>query len=59
MLKAPGVPEQANFLVIGGGINAASVGYWLAPHGCAMVPERESPPGYHSTGRSAAMFMES
>ena len=48
------MPEHADFLIIGGGIAAASVGYWLAPHGRVIVLERESRPGYHSTGRSAA-----
>jgi len=51
--------EQADFIIIGGGIAAASVGYWLAPHGRVILLERESQPGYHSTGRSAALFMES
>jgi D-arginine dehydrogenase len=51
--------EQADFLIIGGGIAAASVGYWLAPHGRVVLLERESQPGYHATGRSAALFMES
>jgi D-arginine dehydrogenase len=51
--------EAADFLVVGGGIAAASVGYWLAPHGRVILLERESQPGYHSTGRSAALFMES
>jgi D-arginine dehydrogenase len=51
--------EPADFLVVGGGIAAASVGYWLAPHGRVILLERESQPGYHSTGRSAALFMES
>lgn len=50
---------QADFLVVGGGIAGASVGYWLAPHGKVVVLEREPHPGYHSTGRSAALFMES
>jgi D-arginine dehydrogenase len=53
------MPEQADFLIIGGGIAGASAGYWLAPHGRVILLERESQPGYHSTGRSAAMFMES
>ena len=53
------MPEQADFIIIGGGIAAASVGSWLAPHGRVIVLERESQPGYHSTGRSAALFMES
>ncbi len=51
--------EQADFIVIGAGIAAASAGYWLAPHGRVLLLERESQPGYHSTGRSAALFMES
>ena len=51
--------EQTDFLIIGGGIAGASVGYWLAPHGRVTLLERESQPGYHSTGRSAAVFMES
>ena len=49
----------ADFVVIGGGIAGASLAYWLAPHGRVIVLERESQPGYHSTGRSAALFMES
>ncbi|MDM0104008.1 FAD-dependent oxidoreductase [Variovorax sp. J22R24] len=49
---------QADFLIIGGGIAGASVAYWLAPHGRVVMLEREAQPGYHSTGRSAALFME-
>lgn len=52
-------PVQADYLVIGGGIAGASVAHWLAPHGRVIVLERETQPGYHSTGRSAALFMES
>lgn len=51
--------HQADFIVIGGGIAGASVAYWLAPHGKVVLLERESQPGYHTTGRSAALFMES
>lgn len=51
--------NQADFIVVGAGIAAASVGYWLAPHGRVVLLEREAQPGYHSTGRSAALFMES
>ena len=51
--------QHADFLVVGGGIAAASAGYWLAPHGRVILLERESQPGYHSTGRSAALFYES
>ena len=35
------------------------MGYWLAPHGKVVILERESQPGYHSTGRSAALYMAS
>lgn len=52
-------PIPADFLIIGGGIAGASVAYWLAPHGRVILLEREAQPGYHSTGRSAALFMES
>ncbi|MEI8031615.1 MAG: FAD-dependent oxidoreductase [Comamonadaceae bacterium] len=51
--------EKADFLIIGGGIAGASVAYWLAPHGRVILLERESQPGYHATGRSAALFMQS
>lgn len=50
---------DSDFLVIGAGIAAASVGYWLAPHGRVTLLEREAQPGYHSTGRSAALFLAS
>ncbi|HDS1696379.1 MULTISPECIES: FAD-dependent oxidoreductase [unclassified Pseudomonas] len=47
-------------LIIGAGIAGASLGYRLAVAGQqrVLLLERESQPGYHSTGRSAAMFME-
>src|SRR5881397_1678776 len=49
----------ADYIVVGAGIAAASVGYFLGAHGSVVLLERESQPGYHSTGRSAALFMES
>src|SRR3954468_24450288 len=51
--------EEADFLVVGAGIAGASIGYFLSPHGRVIVLERESQPGYHTTGRSAALFIES
>lgn len=51
--------EAADFIVIGSGIGGASVAYWLAQQARVIVLERESQPGYHSTGRSAALFMGS
>ena len=50
---------DSDFLIIGSGIAAASIGHWLAPHGRVTLLERESQPGYHSTGRSAALFLAS
>jgi D-arginine dehydrogenase len=47
---------EADFLIVGAGIAGASTGYWLAPHGRVVVLERETQPGYHSTGRSAALY---
>lgn len=50
--------QTADFVVIGGGIAGASVGYELGLHGRAIVLEMEGAPGYHSTGRSAAVMSE-
>lgn len=47
-----------DFVVIGAGIAGASVAYELASHAQVALLERESQPGYHATGRSAAMFIE-
>ncbi len=51
--------RSTEFLIIGGGIAAASTAYWLSRYGQVLLLEQESQPGYHSTGRSAALFMES
>jgi D-arginine dehydrogenase len=50
---------KVDFVIIGAGIAGASVAYWLAPHGKVVILERESHPGFHSTGRSAALYMAS
>lgn len=47
-----------DYAVIGAGIAGASVAYRLSASASVVVLEREAQPGYHSTGRSAAMFME-
>lgn len=49
---------RSDFLVVGGGIAGASVGYFLADSGSVTVLEMEAVPGYHSTSRSAALFSE-
>ncbi|MCG3188702.1 MAG: FAD-dependent catabolic D-arginine dehydrogenase DauA [Burkholderiaceae bacterium] len=46
-------------IVVGAGIAGASFAHALAPHARVLLLEREEQPGVHSTGRSAAMFMES
>ena len=47
-----------DFLVIGAGIAGASVASELIRHGSVVILEAEEHPGYHSTGRSASMFLE-
>ena len=51
--------DTADFIVIGAGIGGASIAYWLSQQARVLVLEGEAQPGYHSTGRSAALFMES
>ena len=43
-------------IVIGAGIAGASVAFELAGNGSVALVEAEERPGYHSTGRSAALF---
>ena len=49
---------SCDFLVIGCGIAGSSAAAELAAFGRVAVLERESQPGYHASGRSAAMFTE-
>jgi D-arginine dehydrogenase len=53
------MPCTGDCIIIGAGIAGASIGHALAPHARVLLLEREAQPGYHSTGRSAALFMES
>jgi D-arginine dehydrogenase len=50
---------SADFIVVGAGIAGASVAAFLAERGSVVILEREAQPGYHTTGRSAALFAES
>jgi D-arginine dehydrogenase len=52
------VLQEVDFLVVGAGIAGASVAAELARHHRTLLVERESRPGYHSTGRSAALHSE-
>lgn len=51
--------SSADVLVLGAGMAGASAGYFLARDGArVLLLERETQPGYHATGRSAALFSE-
>ena len=51
--------ETFDVIVIGAGIGGASVAHFLAPQARVVLLEREAQPGYHSSGRSAAVFAPS
>jgi D-arginine dehydrogenase len=46
----------ADVVIVGGGIAGASLGYRLAGKRRVAVLEAEDQPGYHATGRSAALY---
>ncbi|OIN93805.1 MAG: FAD-dependent oxidoreductase [Comamonadaceae bacterium CG1_02_60_18] len=50
--------QKTEVLIVGGGMAGASLAYFLAPHRQVTLLERESQPGYHATGRSAALYSE-
>jgi D-arginine dehydrogenase len=60
-------PRDFDFIVIGAGIAGASAGYEMAAPGRGggrggnrvALLEREDQPGYHTTGRSAALYIQS
>lgn len=55
-------PERGtpfDFAIVGAGMAGVTLAARLAAHGRVLLLERETHPGMHSTGRSAAMFMES
>lgn len=45
-----------DFIVIGAGMSGASAAWALTGHGRTLLLETEEVPGYHSTGRSAALY---
>lgn len=53
------MPRAVDFVVIGAGIAGASAAYELAARGRTLLVEREPLPGHHTTGRSAAFWVES
>ncbi|MNQ29780.1 N-methyltryptophan oxidase [compost metagenome] len=54
--------QQFDVVIVGAGIAGASLAYRLTAESPSpmrvLLLEREAQPGYHATGRSAAMFME-
>ena len=50
--------NELDFIIIGAGIAGASAAAHLAAHRSVALLEMESHAGYHSTGRSAALFSQ-
>ncbi len=48
--------ESVDVCIIGGGMAGASIAYHLTAHASVLMLEREPHVGYHSTGRSAALY---
>lgn len=50
--------QDFDYIVIGAGMAGTSAAYELAASSRVVVLEQEDRPGYHSTGRSAALYAE-
>src|SRR6185436_4609131 len=53
-----GMDKPYDIIIIGAGIAGASIAGNLAPHARVVVLEAEAQPGYHTSGRSAALYSE-
>ena len=51
--------SEFDVIIVGGGIAGASLGEAVAAKRKTLIVEAEEHCGYHSTGRSAAFFLES
>ena len=51
--------KHFDFIVIGAGVAGLSAAYFLSKSSSVAILERESHAGTHSSGRSAAVFIES
>ncbi|UST52527.1 FAD-binding oxidoreductase (plasmid) [Comamonadaceae bacterium OTU4NAUVB1] len=49
---------QFDIVIVGAGIAGSSLAWQLSRHARVALLEMEAQPGYHATGRSAALFME-
>ncbi len=47
---------DCDFLIIGAGASGAGAGFELSAYGKVILLEAEAQPGYHATGRSAALY---
>ena len=59
MRSHPPADSVFDIAIVGAGIAGVSLAYFAAGHATVLLLEREAQPAMHSTGRSAAMFMES
>ena len=50
--------DQYDVIIIGAGIAGSSAAYEIAASHSVLILEGESHPGYHTSGRSAAVFTE-
>jgi len=51
--------KSADFLIVGGGAAGLTLAAELAGHSSVIVLDAEAQPGYHASGRSAAVFVPS
>lgn len=52
-------PELFDFAIVGAGIVGATLAHTLSPRAHVLLLEAEAAPGYHATGRSAALYAPS
>ena len=50
--------HECGYLIIGAGIGGTSCGYFLSQDHSVTILEMEAQPGYHTTGRSVAVYTE-
>ena len=50
--------RRFDFVIVGSGMAGAGAAYELSAHASVLVLERENAHGFHTTGRSAALYIE-